>query len=179
MNVFPVKSIGLYSLAIGGAIGFFHFITSYGEANLKAPISVAGNYIINAQRLPTCLQNKQLLLKLQQSGIYLNASLVNKRQEITSIKNSQPTFSGRLNVRQFHLTGLLPTTICAQLSPIRIAGSLVNNLPGKNIKPKTSGDATISDNHSQQLQGQISIADGSKASSFNFTGAIQPSNQSN
>jgi hypothetical protein len=178
MNVFSVKSIGLYSIVIGSAIGFFHMVTSYGEANLKAPISVAGNYLINAQQLPTCIQNKQLLLKLQQSGIYLNASLVDERQKVTSVNDSRPTLSGRLNVRQFHLTGLLPTTICDRLSRFKIAGSLVNHLPGKILKPKPSGDTKIADNHQQQMQGQISIFDGSKTSSFEFTGAIQPSTQS-
>ena len=49
MNLFSAKSIGLYSLAIGSAIVFFQVVTSYGEANIKAPISIAGDYLINAQ----------------------------------------------------------------------------------------------------------------------------------
>jgi hypothetical protein len=99
----------LYSLAIGSAIGFFQIVTSYGEANIKAPISIAGDYLINTQNLPGCLDRQQLVLKLQQSGIYLNASLINNdREESLKQQQEKTTFSGRLHDRKLDLVGLLP-----------------------------------------------------------------------
>ena len=143
MKVFSVKSIGLYSLAIGGAIVFFHFVTSYGEAKIEAPISIAGNYLIAGQDLPGCLQHKALLFKLQQSGIYLNAHLVAideskgidlletiDRSEKTTTTDIRPTFSGKLNTatrpNQLDLTGLIPTKTCQLPSQLRVTGSIAS-----------------------------------------------------
>jgi hypothetical protein len=180
MNVFSVRSIGLYILAIGGAIGFFHVVTSYGETNIKAPIAIAGNYLITANNLPTCLQQKKLLIKLQQSGIYLNASVIDERQALTTGKDSLPTFSGRLNVQQFNLIGLLPTTICNQLSHLKITGSVVKQLPAKTIKSNDRRNVSIVYHQPLQLQGQLQIAsqDSHDTKPIEFTGTMQPSTQS-
>lgn len=151
MNIFSVKSIGLYSLAIGSAIGFFQIVTSYGEANIKAPISIAGDYLINTQNLPGCLDRQQLTLKLQQSGIYLNASLINNdRKGSLNQQQEKTTFSGRLHDRQLDLVGLLPTDLCPQRSRLQIAGSLVANLPTSSSKTSSATDRAF-----PQLQGQI------------------------
>lgn len=162
MNVFSLKLVGLYSLAIGATIVFFHTVTSYGSANLKAPISVEGNYLLNDQKLPGCLQGKTFLLKLQQSGIYLNASLVeidrlvgvdiNKLvdKSLSTNRNIRPTLSGKLvqsastlPTQKFRLIGSLPIAICAQSSQLDISGSLAERLTPK---------------QPQQLQGQLAIS---------------------
>jgi hypothetical protein len=165
MNVFSAKSIGLYSLAIGSAIGFFHLVTNYGEANIKAPISVNGNYLITAQNLPDCLQQKQLVIKLQQSGIYLNASIVTDKQELTNNRDTRPTFSGRLQDRKLNLSGTLPTDICSQLSQVQIVGAIANT-------------SSQSDRH-QLLQGQLLLTNQniSQPLPVKFTGTLQPSNR--
>ena len=123
MNVFSAKSIGLYSLAIGSAIGFFNLVTSYGEANIKAPPPMAGIYAIVAENLPGCLQHKALSFNIQQSGIYLNAnlnaseientnSLKPNDRSTTPIANPRPTFSGKLQGQKLDLSGIVPTTTC-------------------------------------------------------------------
>ncbi len=158
MNHFSARSIGLYILAIGVAIGFFQVVTSYGEANIKAPIAIAGNYPIAAPSLPGCLQHKRLFLRLQQSGIYLNASLTTDRLDTMS----RPTFSGRLSDRQVNLSGILPATICPASSQLRIAGSIV----------KTTSA-------SQKLQGQLWLTSPNiPVAPVDFTGVLQPSTQS-
>ena len=174
MNIFSLKSIGLYSLVVGSAIGFFQIVTSYGEANIKAPISVVGNYLITAEQLPNCLQNKQLLLKLQQSGIYLNASAIDRGQ-INTTKDDHPTLSGRLNGQKLQLTGILPATVCDRSSQIRIIGSFIN-LPHQIVDRQTTGTDKILAKQPPQLQGQLSIdlQDGSQSSPVNFTGIVQP-----
>ncbi len=123
MKNFSARSLGLYSLAIGGSIAFFLLITSYGEAHIKAPLAITGRYSIVDRNLPNCLQNKQLLLDLQQSGIYLNASLVENSGNATST-TTRPTLSGQLSDRQLNLSGPLPIAICPQLTSVRIVGTI-------------------------------------------------------
>jgi len=154
MNHFSAKSIGLYILAIGSAIGFFQIVTSYGEANIKAPIAVAGNYLITAPSLPGCLRDKQLFLRLQQSGIYLNASLTSDRQDLTS----RPTLSGRLNIRQLDVSGSLPAAICSP-SQLRLAGSFAKS--------------TVAN---PRLQGQLWLTSpNTTPTPVDFIGTLQPS----
>jgi hypothetical protein len=187
MKNFSIKSIGLYGLAIGGAIAFFHFVTSYGEANVKAPISVSGIYLIAGQDLPGCLRNKALLLKLQQSGIYLNANLIvtdeskgaNAPAKIDRFSRGEaaamepaiktdirPTFSGKLSTstrpNQLDLTGLIPAKICPLPSQLRVTGLIA------------STDAPIYD-RTPQLQGKLWLTsqDLTPALPVDFTGAIQ------
>ncbi len=186
MKKFSLKSIGLYSLAIGGAIAFFHFVTSYGEANVKAPISVSGSYLISGQNLPGCLHNKALLFKIQQSGIYLNANLiaideskgVNVPGRIDSPRGEaaltekaittdiRPTFSGKLNTsnppNKLDLTGLIPAKICPLPSQLRVTGLIA------------AADAPIYD-RTPQLQGKLWLTsqDLIPALPVDFTGAIQ------
>ena len=173
MNPFSAKSIGLYSLAIGSAIVFFNVVTNYGEANLKAPLSVAGNYLITAQNLPTCLQQQPLSLVVQQSGIYLNASLERDRPANSSSTNPRPTLSGRLRDRQLDLSGLVPADICPQNLQLYISGSISPSAsPTANKLAKTLPN--------RQLQGEIRVGDRDRqpSRSVMFTGSLQPATRS-
>lgn len=174
MNVFSAKSIGLYSLAIGSAIVFFNFVTSYGEANIAAPPPMAGNYPIIAENLTGCLAHKTLLLNIQQSGIYLNANLnlidvknpdirqskVKDRSATTPTTQSRPTFSGRLTGRQLHLSGLIPVTSCPISSRLQISGSI----------------SSRGTQNSHQIQGQLQLTDRAQPQGLpvNFTATQQP-----
>ena len=187
MKIFSLRSIGLYSLAIGGAIAFFHFVTSYGEANVKAPISVSGSYLIAGQDLPGCLHNKALLFKIQQSGIYLNANLisideskgVNAPARIERFSRDaaalmgkviatdiRPTFSGKLSTstvpNQLDLIGIIPAKICPLPSQLRVTGLIA------------SADAPIY-YRTPQLQGKLWLTsqDLTPALPVDFTGSIQ------
>jgi hypothetical protein len=173
MTLFSAKSIGLYSLAIGSAIVFFNVVTSYGEATLKAPMPVDGNYLITAQNLPTCLQQQRLTLNIQQSGMYLNASLTTDRLASNSIGNPRPTFSGRFHDRQVDLSGLIPTNICPQGSQLQISGSIVEITPTATKEP-------IKSSSNRQLQGQIraSERDNQQGRSIPFIGILQPATRS-
>jgi hypothetical protein len=140
MNIFSAKSIVIYSLAIGGSMAFFQLITSYGEAKIKAPIAITGIYRLDTTTtLPDCLQGKRLLLNVQQSGQYLNASPIEDRSTaLTPISGSNTArdtrlaLSGRLRDRQFELSGKLPTEICPQHADFRMIGSFIDRkLQGK------------------------------------------------
>ncbi len=171
MNVFSAKSIGVYALAIGSAVGFFNLVTSYGEANIKAPQAIAGNYPLIAENLPGCLQRKALLFNIQQSGIYLNANLTTidvvkpaaasaPENRSTPKTDSRPTFSGRLQGQQLDLSGLVPITICPIPSQLRLSGTF----------------ARSGDRHGQKLLGKLWLADRTQpqGSPVNFTATQQP-----
>jgi hypothetical protein len=171
MNVFSAKSIGLYALAIASAIGFFNLVTSYGEANIKAPKPMAGTYEIVSENLPGCLQHKTLLFNIKQSGIYLNANLTTldglkpaaasaPQDRSTPTTDSRPTFSGRLQGQQLDLSGLVPTTICPIPSELRLSGSV----------------ARSGDRNGQKLLGQLWLTDRThpQGSPVNFTATQQP-----
>jgi hypothetical protein len=173
MNVFSPKSIGLYALAIGSAIGFFNLVTSYGEASIKAPRSIAGIYPILAENLPGCLQGKTLLFNIQQSGIYLNANLnptdvqnadlldvkAKDRSPIAPSTNPRPTFSGKLQGQKLDLSGSVPIVSCPFPSQLRLSGAFANT---GTRHPK--------------LQGQLWLTDRAhpQGSPINFTAIQQP-----
>lgn len=162
-SLFSAKSLGLYSLAIGGSIALFHLVTGYGEAHVRAPSAVGGIYSLTHleadRHLATCLHHQKLLLDLQQSGRYLNASLVGDAGSASTVPAHRPTLSGQLRDRQLNLSGLLPTTICPQLARVQIAGTIGAN---------------------QQLQGQLWLTDERSGAQLadrplDFTATLQPS----
>ncbi|XHX77979.1 MAG: hypothetical protein RBJ76_26685 [Stenomitos frigidus ULC029] len=73
---FNLKSLSFYAGAISFVVILFSVVTAYGEANLKAAQKIDGRYQIPAQDLPGCLKSDQLVLLVQQSGIYLTGSLL-------------------------------------------------------------------------------------------------------
>ncbi|MBD2073452.1 hypothetical protein H6F86_06040 [Phormidium sp. FACHB-592] len=75
-NHFNLKSLTFYAVAITSVVTLFSVVTAYGEANLKAAQKIDGRYQIPAQDLPGCLKSDQLVLLVQQSGIYLTGSLL-------------------------------------------------------------------------------------------------------
>lgn len=169
MNNFSVRSIGLYSLAIGGAIAFFQLVTSYGETYLKAPETVTGTYLITLKQLTGCLKYKPLLMNLRQSGVYLNASLTAieesdstkvlatiERWQLATGRDIVPTLSGKLRVQsagiptpKFSLSGALAVSTCPQ-SSVKITGSLAEILTPKQPRQIT-GQLLISTPEGTQL----------------------------
>ena len=133
----------------------------------------SGNYLITAQNLPGCLQGKALLLRLQQSGIYLNANLSIVDRSETTTRAIRPILSGQLRDRQLNLSGLLPPEICPQPSQLRIAGSL--RPLSSSITPVRSTANSIA-----AIQGQLwltnrSVSETSPSNnSVAFTGTFQP-----
>lgn len=141
MQLFSTKTLGLYALAIGCAVVLFQVVTSYGEANVIAPSNIAGKYRLDRANLPPCLSNKQTSIDIQQSGIYLNASLTDAEKEPPGTKAS-PTLAGRFYNRQIDLSGTIPTAICPQ-SQLKLVAT---------ISPENAADTA---NSSHQLQGKL------------------------
>jgi hypothetical protein len=74
-NHFNLKSLAFYGTMIGSVLLLFKGVTAYGETQLKAPITIGGDYSIEFDTPPNCLKDKELTLKIEQSGIYIFANL--------------------------------------------------------------------------------------------------------
>lgn len=149
MNTFSARSIGWYSLAIAGAVAFFQLVTSYGEANIRAPIGIAGNYRPIDLQSAGCRSRQPLLLTITQSGEYLHASL--DRDDLQPL-----TLVGRLHDRQLTLNGMLSPSICTKTVKLHLTGTIAPN---------------------RQLQGQLWLADAAgnqlAAAPSDFTATFQ------
>jgi hypothetical protein len=110
MSHFKVKSVVFYGITIGAVVVLFNMVTAYGNANLKAQPKINGRYRINAQNLPDCLSSNTLLLNLEQSGIYLNGSLLSAQQNIhlETLAAEKPSLNGELSYPQLSLSGRVP-----------------------------------------------------------------------
>ncbi|KAM3092214.1 hypothetical protein ACKFKG_23225 [Phormidesmis sp. 146-35] len=135
-----LKSLTFYVGSIGIVVALFSFTTAYGEANLKASTKIEGRYRIPAQNLPGCLKDDDpVVLMIQQSGVYLSASLLSKNetsQTITAARK-KPSLSGTWEEQKLELSGLLSYLDDCQKdgerSPtVKIEGTFSqNNLRGK------------------------------------------------
>ena len=111
MRQFNFKSFTFYAVAIGSVVVLFKVVTAYGET-LKAPPPIAGRYRVISESLPPCLQSSDLLLNIQQSGVYLNGSLLALAQNPDGQKASssnleeKPSLSGRWHNQKLGLSGL-------------------------------------------------------------------------
>lgn len=109
MSHFNAKTLSFYGVAIGSVLLLFKTVSAYGETKLKAPPNIDGSYqFLQAENLPTCLQNQQLKLNVEQSGVYLFGNLAIQSQsgqenvvEIPfngSFKDNQIIMSGKGNL---------------------------------------------------------------------------------
>lgn len=125
MQNFNVKLLGFYIVAIGFVVFLFKTVTTYGETALKAPANIAGRYRFPADRLPGCLKSEALLLTLQQSGIYINASLwstKDEKQSAISTTEERPSLSGKFQNQKIRLSGSVPHILACQRASGKAGG---------------------------------------------------------
>ena len=106
-NHFTLRSLSFYGGAIAFVVILFSVVTAYGEASLKAPQKIDGRYQIPAQDLPGCLKSEQLVLLVQQSGIYLTGSLLTADTVDTLGKRAteRPSMTGNWENQRLTLHG--------------------------------------------------------------------------
>lgn len=145
MGHFNFKSLAFYGVAIGAVLLLFEVVTAYGEANLKAPAPIDGRYRLSyTQNLPKCPKSDALVLTIQQSGIYLNGSLLpaqtNAQQPTSAEEKSSMT--GQLINQQLSLSGTVPrSTFCIKAVPQANDNSsssvrIQSRVEGKNLEGK-------------------------------------------
>jgi len=114
MNHFNFKSLVFYGVAISSVLLLFKTVTAYGENNLKAPPKVSDRYRLTlAENLPNCEKSDTLILNIEQSGIYLNASVLpaNANADI----DEKPALIGILKNQQLNLSGKVNTSILCNI----------------------------------------------------------------
>lgn len=151
MNHFNVKSLTFYGIAISSVLLLFKTVTIYGENNLQAPRVVNGSYQLKlTENLPNCKNLFPLVLNIQQSGIYLNASLFPENANAETKK--QLSLTGILKNQQLNLSGKVASeNLCSQANsqtqpsqsvimqmqladPGKITGQLTLNNTSPNLK---------------------------------------------
>lgn len=136
-NHFKIQSLMFYGIAIGSVLILFKVVSAYGETNLKAPTSIDGFYRLTlAQNLPNCPKSSNLILDIQQSGIYLNGSLLPASSNAQQARSGEkrPSLTGKMSNQQLSLAGTIPkSTFCNNQSQEVSIQSLVQgeNLVGK------------------------------------------------
>lgn len=135
MSHFNFKSFGFYAFAIGAVLVLFKVVTAFGET-VKAPPPIAGSYRLIPQSLPECLESSELILNIQQSGIYVNGSLLALAKnpdspEASSPKSNfeeRPSLNGRWNHQKLVLSGSIDKlATCEKQGNITITGEVNND----------------------------------------------------
>lgn len=118
MSHFNLKSLIFYGVAIASVLALFEVVTAYGESNLKAPTAIDGRYRLSYTQ-PNCGKANALVLVIQQSGIYLNGSLLPALADDQQLRSAEkrPTLAGQMYNQQISLAGTVPTSIlCNNIS---------------------------------------------------------------
>ena len=135
MSHFSRKSLIFYGVAISSVVLLFNGVARYGTTHLKAPIAIDGNYELQLTPTAQCPQPDPLLLRIQQSGIYVNGALLTDKGEGTSNEAVVPlTLDGKWRSSQLDLQGKVsPLTLCGQaVKAVTIVSTLdQDNLVGQ------------------------------------------------
>lgn len=116
MNHFNTKSLTFYTVVIGSVLLLFKTVTVYGEENLQAPPMIKGSYRLTLGKSSSeCQQSEPLRLNLQQSGIYLNASLLPVNSSADTQKQS--SLKGIFKNQQLSLIGEVDQTVICHIAP--------------------------------------------------------------
>jgi len=143
MSHFNFKSLAFYGGAIVLVVVLFEIVTNYGETGLKAPVAIDGSYPLSyTQDLPTCLKSNPLVLTIQQSGRYLNASLLptNTNGKQATAAQKKLSLTGQLTNQEVNIEGTANAKICNNTVPsnqVNIQGKVeFQGREGKNLKGK-------------------------------------------
>ncbi|WP_017651189.1 hypothetical protein [Fortiea contorta] len=141
MNHFHYKSLAFYGVAISSVLLLFKVVTLYGEKHLQPAPTISDRYrLMLAENLPNCEKPTDLILNIQQSGIYINASLLPANSNIKPATNHhQNSLTGILKHQQLNLSGHINTAILCQIIPTQntLANSTTLQMQFQNPKTPT------------------------------------------
>jgi hypothetical protein len=124
MSHFSAKTLSFYGIAIGSVLLLFKTVSAYGETKLNAPPHIDGSYqFLQTENLPTCLQDKQLKLEVEQSGVYLFGNLEVAPSHAVQPKSAlgelvEIPFSGNFQDNQIIMSGTGKVANCN--SPVQL-----------------------------------------------------------
>lgn len=160
MNRFNKKTAIFYISTIVLVLILFKIITAYGESNLKASPSIRGSYQLEIKPQANCSNPGKVLLVIEQSGIYLNATLLPNESSKAVVE--YPKFfplSGKLQQQQLKLVGTIANLNICSYSPTGTASSTAKN-PATNVQIQAELVG-------RDLQGKITL--NSQSQSLKFT----------
>jgi hypothetical protein len=142
MSHFSAKTLSFYGIAIGSVLLLFKTVSAYGETKLKAPPHIDGSYqFLQTENLPACLQDQELKLNVDQSGVYLFGNLAVQSQS-GQAKAVEIPFSGNFQDSQIIMSGKGNVANCDAPVQLTIQGKHEQeNLVGqiKDDSAKTEG----------------------------------------
>lgn len=119
MNNFKFKSVAFYGATIAGVLILFKAVSAYGESKLKAPTAISNHYRIALQEaIPNCEKPEKLIMNIQQSGIYLNASFLpaNTDTDSSNIDANHNYLSGIFSDQELNISGKLDRSILCNIT---------------------------------------------------------------
>ncbi|MFN6466180.1 MAG: hypothetical protein RMZ41_030800 [Nostoc sp. DedVER02] len=144
MNHFKFKSLAFYAVAIGSVLLLFRTVSVYGENNLKAPLPVNGRYRLTlSENLPNCEKSDTLTLNIQQSGIYLNASVLPANAKADT--DDKHSLAGIFKNKQLNLSG-------------KVGRSILCNIPRPQNDPLNSVTIQMQLVDKGNVTGQLSVS---------------------
>jgi hypothetical protein len=105
MNRSQLKSLTFYGGTIAFVIGLFSLVTSYGETNLKTAQSIAGDYLMTLPSSSNCKSQEPITLSIQQSGVYVAASMTKQTSKRSQSTFKPMTLSGQWQNQRLNLVG--------------------------------------------------------------------------
>lgn len=145
------KFLAFYGSTLVLVLLLFRWITTYGEANLQAPPNLSGRYMSTTVP-PGCPADYQLVLTLEQSGIYLNGDLaLEQGQQTVRSAAHAPTLKGRWQKGQIALTGrtsafaTCSTSTDRRNNRVTVQGNLTHPSAGDTAEPMFTGQLTLPD----------------------------------
>jgi len=133
-SLFNAKWLTFYGATIAFVVALFSIATNYGETHLKAQPKISGRYKMIATNLPGCLKAKTLVLAIEQSGIYLNGSLLestHSTREQTAARK-RPSLTGLFRQPNLELSGTATQIQGCENSAIVLESALAKDtLKGK------------------------------------------------
>jgi hypothetical protein len=161
MSHFNLKTLSFYGIAIGSVLILFKTVSAYGESKLKAPPNINGNYqFLPTENLPSCLQERQLTLNIEQSGIYLFGDLTVASKELSEVQNKSESkntvkipFSGNFQDDQVVMSGKGNVSSCDSEMQLTIQGKH----DGENLVGQIKDDSTRTSQASEVPSDDVSF----------------------
>jgi hypothetical protein len=152
------KLLIFYGVALCSVVGLFQVVTACGETTLKAPPPIEGMYKISANSLTQCLNNDNLILEIQQSGIYLSGLLLPESKDVPPeiAGNEKPSLLGNFENLRVNLSGNIAQLRPCNVSRVRIdaiwqdnnlKGTLYLNSPSQTINFISAREIPDSQSH--------------------------------
>jgi hypothetical protein len=155
MSHFSKKSFIFYGVAIGSVIALFSVVTAYGESHLTVAAPIYGKYQLRVSPQADCPNPEILDLAVQQSGVYVTATLQPESAANNPAANNPAANNPAAN-HSAPLKGPEPSALSGlwQRERLRLEGQ------GLEICPIATGAGTAADSQPVPLRIEAQLSQG-------------------